>query len=65
MKEKARTTFFEKKGAPPGVAKKLLLRFARVWDRVRSQTRAKRSKSFLLPQAGRLFFKNVVLSYFL
>jgi hypothetical protein len=54
--KKVRATFFEKK-----VAKKLLLPFGR-GGAVTAPPRPKGSKSFLLPRAGRLFFKNEVLS---
>jgi hypothetical protein len=46
------------KSPSAGAAQKLLLRFARLWRR---QSRAKRSQSFLLPRAGRLFFKKEAL----
>jgi hypothetical protein len=51
-------SFFEKKGSPPGEAKKLLLNVGRD----RAGATARRTESFL-PQAGSLlFFKKEALS---
>jgi hypothetical protein len=55
--QEGRASFFEKKGAPPGEAKKILLLRALALSAPQPAV----SKSFLLPQAGRLFFKKEAL----
>jgi hypothetical protein len=58
LRKEVSASFFEKKGSPPGEAKKLS--FPAGFGS--SGANAPKSKSFLLPQAGSLFFKKEALS---